>query len=478
MSTYYNNPFNYIGGKYRLLSQILPLIPTEINTYIELFSGGFTVGLNINANRYIYNDKCHQLANLVHTIKDLPVEFIIRQVDNYIKEYNLPINTKNCTEDNEIGYKLLRGHYNTFDFDINTSSIIFYTLLCHSFNNQIGFNGNGEYNIPIGRNKSTYNSSLREKLKIFSKRIKEIDLQIESKDFIEFKNYNFNENDYIYIDPPYLISDVSYSRCPDTRWGIEKEKELLEFLDYLNDNNIKFGLSNIIEHNNKKNDFLIEWSSKYNVINLEKNYNNCNYQFKGKTSQTQEVFITNYKRDLTVIENINNSEEILQSNIDKSKLSEEHKRKISEGLKKSYLLRKNNSSDKNSIIEDNSIEDNSIEDNSIEDNTIEDNSIEDNSIEDNSIEDNSIEDNNISNTDNSSIEDIYLNNLFSAELARNNVNNINTLRFISDSIKAESLKGNSKINFNVTFSLEIVDIIKKLGYNIFINEDNILISWE
>lgn len=36
---YLKNPFNYVGAKYKLLSQILPLFPSEIHTFVDLFGG-------------------------------------------------------------------------------------------------------------------------------------------------------------------------------------------------------------------------------------------------------------------------------------------------------------------------------------------------------------------------------------------------------------------------------------------------------
>lgn len=35
----YKNPFNYIGAKYRLLPQLLPLFPPNITTFVDLFGG-------------------------------------------------------------------------------------------------------------------------------------------------------------------------------------------------------------------------------------------------------------------------------------------------------------------------------------------------------------------------------------------------------------------------------------------------------
>ena len=53
---YIKSPINYIGGKYKLLPQIIPLFPKNINTFVDLFGGSGTVLMNVVANRYIYND--------------------------------------------------------------------------------------------------------------------------------------------------------------------------------------------------------------------------------------------------------------------------------------------------------------------------------------------------------------------------------------------------------------------------------------
>ena len=44
-----------MGGKYKLLPQIIPLFPKKIDAFVDLFGGGFNVGINVNANRIIYN---------------------------------------------------------------------------------------------------------------------------------------------------------------------------------------------------------------------------------------------------------------------------------------------------------------------------------------------------------------------------------------------------------------------------------------
>ena len=39
-NNYIQSPLNYTGGKYKLLNQLVPLFPKNINTFIDLFGGG------------------------------------------------------------------------------------------------------------------------------------------------------------------------------------------------------------------------------------------------------------------------------------------------------------------------------------------------------------------------------------------------------------------------------------------------------
>ena len=50
------SPLNYTGGKYKLLPQIFPLFPDNVNTFVDIFCGGCNVGINVNAQHIICND--------------------------------------------------------------------------------------------------------------------------------------------------------------------------------------------------------------------------------------------------------------------------------------------------------------------------------------------------------------------------------------------------------------------------------------
>ena len=55
-SNFIKCPLNYIGGKTKILLQILPLFPQNIDTFVDLFCGGVNVCVNVNAKRKIAND--------------------------------------------------------------------------------------------------------------------------------------------------------------------------------------------------------------------------------------------------------------------------------------------------------------------------------------------------------------------------------------------------------------------------------------
>ncbi len=82
---------NYIGGKYKILLQILPLFPKNINTFIDLFAGGCNVGINAKANKIVFNDNLTYLIDFFKTIHQQELDITINHITNRIKEFNLSI---------------------------------------------------------------------------------------------------------------------------------------------------------------------------------------------------------------------------------------------------------------------------------------------------------------------------------------------------------------------------------------------------
>ena len=112
---------------------------------------------------------------------------------------------------------------------------------------------------------------------------------------IEFEGFSIKDNiDFLYADPPYLISCGSYNdgKRGFEGWSPNDDLALFEKLDSLNQRGISFALSNVTRHKGEANEPLIEWANNYNVHYLNADYSNSNYQ--ATESETVEVLITNY----------------------------------------------------------------------------------------------------------------------------------------------------------------------------------------
>ena len=276
------SPLNYTGGKFKLLPQILPLFPDNINTFVDLFSGGCNVGINVKANSIICNDIEEVVVDLMNSWKQLTSEEAL----HILKE---TINTYNLSKTNEEGYKKIRSEYNNG----NKSWNMFYAMLTNSFNYQIRFNKQGDYNMPFGRDRSSFNPTLEKNFVKFIDKLNSTNIVFFNKDFRDINIEVLNKEDFVYCDPPYLVTCASYNE--QDGWNEDKERDLLNLLDRLNEKGIRFALSNVFENKGKSNDILKEWSKRYSIHYLNNTYGNCNYHTKDKSkTSTIEVLITNY----------------------------------------------------------------------------------------------------------------------------------------------------------------------------------------
>ena len=279
------------------------MFPDKIDTFVDLFCGGCNVGINVNANKIICNDIEEHIINLMLVFKEYSKEKIFNSILHIIKEYKLSdstiksYNDYNCNSSDGLGrynkdaYLELRQCYNNKP-NKNTyeANIMFYILTCYSFSNQIRFNSKEEFNMPYG--KRYFNKSMRDKLNRFLDKIHNIDMKFINNDFLQLKINKLNKTDFVYCDPPYLISCASYNE--QNGWNKDKEERLLDLLDRIHKSNIKFALSNVLENKGKSNDILKNWSKKYNIHHLNNTYSNCNYHRKDKIKNSDEVLITNY----------------------------------------------------------------------------------------------------------------------------------------------------------------------------------------
>lgn len=284
---YIKSPLNYTGGKYKLLNSLFEIFPNEVDTFVDLFAGGFNVGINASAKAIICNDQISYLIELYEFLQECPTEDVIKSIKERINEFGL-------TKQNVGGYNSLRDRYNA-----NKNIVDFFVLTFYAFNHQIRFNNSQKFNTPFGKDRSSYNDSIERNLIAFCDALKKKNIVFRNCDFLNIDLSNLGANDLVYCDPPYLISTGSYNdgKRGFKNWTEVEESQLLGLLDRLNNQEVKFALSNVLYHKGLSNDILIEWSKKYRVYYLDKTYSNCSYHFKEKNAKTVEVVITNFESE-------------------------------------------------------------------------------------------------------------------------------------------------------------------------------------
>lgn len=295
------SPFFYVGDKYKLMPQLIKLFPKKINRFIEPFVGGGSAFLNTHAKEYLANDIDNNIINLHKNLLDFSCnqDLFFEKIFKLIKEYNLscsymginaPIELKRqfaktyYAKFNKNSYEKLRADYNTKQDDL----FKLYVLLIYGFNHMIRFNRNGKFNLPVGNvdfNQNVYNSLVN--YFKFCLKNKILFYNLDYSDFLE--SIEFKKNDFVYLDPPYLISNSEYNRL----WSNLDEMQIYDILDDLDKRGIKFGMSNLLNHKNRTNFILAEWSKKYRIYDIKSNY----ISFIDNTikRESKEIFVTNYK---------------------------------------------------------------------------------------------------------------------------------------------------------------------------------------
>lgn len=296
MNSSISSPMNYIGGKHKILSQILPLFPENIETFVDLFCGGCNVGINISAKKIIFNDNLSYLIELYKTFNSKSRREILAHIEKRIAQFNLSITNKD-------GYLELRKLYN-----IEKNPLDLFVLTAYSFNHQIRFNNSHEFNNPFGKDRSCFNEHMKNNLINFLNALEKKNTEFSSCNFDEFDFSNLCEDDFVYCDPPYLITTGTYNdgKRGFTGWNEDQERKLLQILDKLNENNVCFALSNVLKHKGKENLILQNWieEKQYFVSYLSKDYSNSNYHTIDRNkNSTVEVLITNYNPQTVVQEN-------------------------------------------------------------------------------------------------------------------------------------------------------------------------------
>lgn len=302
VNKYNRSPLFYVGDKYKLLNEILPYFPKDIDRFIEPFTGGGSVFLNVDANKHLLNDidkNVYLLHKFLMKHSNKPDKFF-KEVERIIIDYNLSRSFKEDIVPIELKLKHKKTYYAKFNkdnfnklkSDFNNSKqdnlYKFYILLIYGFNRMIRFNSSGNYNLPVGN--VDFNRNVIDALNSYFENVRKVNIEINNLDYLDFlKKVKPTIKDFLYFDPPYLITFSEYNKL----WNENNEIDLITTLDKLNESGVKFAVSNVTHYKEKENKTFNDWSKKYNVIPIKSNY----ISYHDNSIKTfKEVLITNYAK--------------------------------------------------------------------------------------------------------------------------------------------------------------------------------------
>jgi len=291
-------PFlKWVGGKSKLLKDILPLVQREFNNYHEIFLGGGSVLLgivslisegkiNMKGKIYAYdiNDK---LINVYKQVQSNHEE-LYKHIEYYTSEYNSiksqhvnrrPTTIEEAITSKESYYYWIRSKYNKTDNTKVDEAALFLFLNKTCFRGIYREGPNG-FNVPFGNYKSALNIISEKELLYMSKLIKNVVFRDIS--FIESIK-NVKTGDFVYLDPPYAPENSkSFVGYVSEGFNMESHKRLFNEIKKLED--VKFIMSN------SKVDLVIDNFKEFNCIDvIARRAINC----KNPEATTTEVIIYN-----------------------------------------------------------------------------------------------------------------------------------------------------------------------------------------
>lgn len=207
-----NRPFlKWAGGKFRLLSFLLPHFPKQ-KRLIEPFGGSGAVFINTDFSEYIIAESNPDLIKLYCILRESGPDFI-----SFCR--NLFTDDNNCQDT----YYAMRSQFNHSKTPEERVSLFLY-LNRHGYNGLCRYNQQGKFNVPFGKYIKPY-FPYNEMLHFYHKSQK---AQFLHQDF----RTSFTlakKGDVIYCDPPYvpLSSTASFTNYSGQEFLEEDQLELI-----------------------------------------------------------------------------------------------------------------------------------------------------------------------------------------------------------------------------------------------------------
>lgn len=218
----------YRGGKSKEIPYLLKHIPVFTGRYIEPFFGGGALYFHLEPKKAIINDINSKLMAFYKGVKS-DFELLSKELQEIEKKYlinrkkfeSLKIKTPDLRidDDNEDLYYQIRDMFNDLTEKKYSDALLYFFINKTAYSGMIRYNAKGEFNVPYGRY-ANFNTSL------VTKKHRDLlsNTEIYNTDYIEiFKMAN--NNDFIFLDPPYdcIFSDYGNE---EYKYGFEEKNHV------------------------------------------------------------------------------------------------------------------------------------------------------------------------------------------------------------------------------------------------------------
>ena len=249
------NILRLTGGKSKLLDVLSDNYPKDeqFDYYIEPFVGGGWSFFNAIEN----------LRHRVHTfiLGDINPDFVWayellcgetwRDIAEATKAINEEYHSKSFEEKGEMYYSM-RDKYNSSDLTKIERVITLFFLNVAGYNGVYRKSQQGNYNVPWCKKDKIY---LNRDWETLHEVLNSVDIEFHIGGFSELNPLEY-ENAFWYLDPPYHNTHTSYSA---EGFGEDKQIQLKEFCDQIDDMDSKFMLSN------SNTEFIMNLYEGYNI---------------------------------------------------------------------------------------------------------------------------------------------------------------------------------------------------------------------
>ncbi len=227
-----NSPvIKWVGGKTKLLPELVRRMPKSYGRYFEPFAGGAALFFHIAPHRAVLTDKN---ADLIGLYSQLATNLapVLRQLDRHRKQHSSRY------------YYQVRKHWNNpgSSWSDHRRAAAFIYLNKTSFNGLWRVNRASEFNVPLGRLvcPPLYDPDV---IRAAADQLVTTDLRsCDYRDAI----CGAAAGDFAYIDPPYdpVSATASFTSYTGTRFGRDEQCELADIASELVARNVQVMLSN------------------------------------------------------------------------------------------------------------------------------------------------------------------------------------------------------------------------------------------